>query len=122
MAVVKAIVRPVAEFARMGWRERAYLQIGFDLTGALDRTTPEIRELMDQTAGPAAWEMLRQRCPGTPAAIWDERQKICINFVGRAAAERARAVARGDRPTLSDRRFVENLEQMVLAAMTAPAP
>lgn len=122
LAVVAAIVRPVTELARMGWREQAYLQIGSELTGALDRTTPEIRELMDQTAGPAAWDMLRQRCTEVPDEIWAERQTICINFVGRAAADRARALARGDRPGLPDRPFVANLEQMVLAAMTAPCP
>ncbi len=42
-SAAEAIVRPVTEFAQRGWRERAYLQIGSELTGAIDRTTPEIR-------------------------------------------------------------------------------
>jgi AcrR family transcriptional regulator len=121
-SVAEAIVRPVTEFARLGWRERAYLQIGFEMTGALDRYPEEIRELMDHTAGPAAWELLRQRCPGVPDDLWVERQTICINFVGRAAAERARRLERGDHPVLSDERFVENLVEMLLAAMAAPLP
>lgn len=121
-SVVEAIVRPVTEFARLGWRERAYLQIGFELTGALDRYGDQIRNLMDQTEGPAAWDLLRERCPGIPEDLWVERQTICINFVGRAAAERARRLERGDRAILSDERFVENLVEMVLAAMTAPQP
>lgn len=122
-AVVEAIVRPVTEFAKRGWREQAYLRIGFELTGTLDRTTPEIRHLMDQTAGPAAWDMLRDRCPQIPDDVWAERQNICINFVGRAAAARARDIVQEDtRPALSDDRFVENLKEMVLAAMTAPCP
>ncbi len=120
MAVVAAIVQPVTELARMGWRQRAYLQIGSELTGALERTTPEIRELMDRTAGPAAWDLFRRRCPEVPGELWEERQRICVNFVGRAAADRARARARGDHLPLGDDAFVENLEQMVLAAMTAP--
>ncbi len=119
-AAAEAIVRPVTEFARLGWRERAYLQIGFELTGALDRATDDIQELMNQTAGPAAWELLRERCPGIPDALWMERQTICINFVGRAAAERARRLEQGDRQSLSDEQFVDNLVEMVVAAMTAP--
>ena len=119
-SAAEAIVIPVTEFARRGWRERAYLQIGFQLTGALDRTTPEIRELMDETAGPAAWELLRRRCPQVPTDLWLERQTICINFVGRAAADRARRLESGDAaPGLTDARFVENLVDMVIAAMTA---
>jgi AcrR family transcriptional regulator len=121
-SAAEAVVRPVTEFARLGWRERAYLQIGFEMTGALDRYTDEIRDLMDQTAGPAAWELLRQRCPGVPDDLWVERQTICINFVGRAAADRARRLERGERPSLSDQRFVDNLVERVLAAMAAPLP
>ncbi len=120
--VAEAIVRPVTEFARLGWRERAYLQIGFEMTGALDRYTDEIRELMDQTAGPAAWDLLRRRIGDIPDDVWQERQTICINFVGRAAADRARRLERGEMPVLSDERFVDNLIEMLLAAVAAPHP
>ena len=113
-SVAEAIVRPVTELAQRGWREQAYLQIGFELTGALDRSTEEIRELMDHTEGPAAWDLLRSHCPAVPADVWEERKTICINFVGQAAARRTR------RPSaLTDEAFVENLISMVLAAMTA---
>jgi taurine dioxygenase len=122
-SAAEAIVRPITEFAQRGWRERAYLQIGSELTGALDRTTPEIRDLMTQTAGFEAWDLMRTRCGKVPADLWQERQDICIVFIGRAAADRARLLDRaGDHPILSDDRFVDNLIAMVVGAMTAPNP
>jgi len=62
-----------------------------------------------------------------PADLWRQRREICIVFVGRAAADRARRLDRsadpGDRHgILSDDRFVDNLVDMVLGAMTAPHP
>jgi AcrR family transcriptional regulator len=122
-SAAEAIVRPVTEFAQRGWRERAYLQIGSELTGAIDRATPEIAELMTRTVGQAAWSVLRQRCPGVPADLWRQRREICIVFIGRAAADRARLLDGPDRgkrhAVLSDDRFVDNLIDMVLGAMTA---
>jgi hypothetical protein len=42
-------------------------------------------------------------------------------FIGRAAADRARALDRGgDHLVLSDDRFVSNLVDMLVGAMTAP--
>jgi hypothetical protein len=120
-SAAEAIVRPVTEFAQRGWRERAYLQIGSELTGTLDRVAPAIRELMTQTVGQAAWKMLRQRCPKVPTDLWRQRQEICIVFIGRAAADRARLLdGGGGRVVLSDDRFVDNLLDMVVGAMTAP--
>ena len=66
-SAAEAVVRPVTEFAQRGWRERAYLQIGSELTGALDRTSPEIRELLMQTAGDAAWDLFGSTLPDGPA-------------------------------------------------------
>ena len=66
-SAAEAIVRPVTEFAQRGWRERAYLQIGSELNGAVEYPTPEIRELMTQTAGFEAWDLLRRRLVGKPA-------------------------------------------------------
>jgi AcrR family transcriptional regulator len=118
----EAIVRPVTEFAQRGWRERAYLQIGSELSGAIDRTSPEIQELMTQTDGYAAWDLLRERCPAVPADLWRVRREICIVFVGRAAADRARLLDNGEaHEVLSDDRFVDNLIDMVIGAMTAPS-
>jgi AcrR family transcriptional regulator len=122
-SAAEAIVRPVTEFAQRGWRERAYLQIGSELTGGIGRTTPQITELMTRTVGHAAWRVLRQRCPGIPADLWRQRREICIAFIGRAAADRARLLDGPDRAerhgVLSDDRFVDNLIDMVLGAMTA---
>jgi AcrR family transcriptional regulator len=120
-SAAEAIVRPLTEFAQRGWRERAYLQIGSELTGAVDRVSPAIRELMAATAGQAAWKVLRQRCPDVPADLWRQRREICIVFIGRAAADRARSLdGGGQRGILSDDRFVGNLIDMVIGAMTAP--
>jgi AcrR family transcriptional regulator len=119
-SAAEAIVRPLTEFAQRGWRERAYLQIGSELTGALDRASPEIRELMTATVGQAAWKVLRQRCPDVPADLWRQRREICIVFIGRAAADRARSLDGGGQGgVLSDDRFVDNLIDMVIGAMTA---
>ena len=63
-AAAEAIVRPVTEFAQRGWRERAYLQIGSEMTGALDRATPAVRELLAQTEGHQAWDLLRGALSG----------------------------------------------------------
>jgi AcrR family transcriptional regulator len=116
----EAIVRPVTEFAQRGWRERAYLQIGSELGGALDRASPEVRTLLAATAGHTAWELLRDRCPEVPDDLWRVRRDICVGFIGRAAADRARRLDQGGGGGLSDDRFVDNLVDMVLGAMTAP--
>lgn len=119
-SAAEAIVRPVTEFAQRGWRERAYLQIGSELTGALDRASPEVRELLTHTAGFTAWDLLRERAPAIPDDLWYERRSICIAFIGRAAADRARQLDQGgSHPVLTDDRFVDNLIAMVIGAMTA---
>lgn len=120
-SAAEAVVRPVTEFAQRGWRERAYLQIGSELTGAIDRTSPDIRELLMQTAGYAAWDLFGERCPKVPVDLWRVRREVCIVFIGRAAADRARRLDRGgEHDVLSDDRFVDNLIDMVIGAMTAP--
>jgi hypothetical protein len=122
-AAAEAIVRPVTEFAQYGWRERAYLQIGSEMAGAIDRTTPDIRRLLSQTDGHTAWVLLRQRCPQAPDDLWAVRREICVAFIGRAAADRARLLDRGEAGVaLSDDRFVDNLIDMVVGAMTAAHP
>ena len=119
-SAAEAIVRPITEFAQQGWRERAYLQYGSELTYWVDRTPPEIEALLEQTAGYEAWDLLRQRCPTLPDDLWLERRNICTAFIGRAAADRARLLDQGgEHPVLSDDRFVDNLVSMVIGAMTA---
>jgi AcrR family transcriptional regulator len=120
-AAADAIVRPVTEFAQGGWRQRAYLQIGSELAGSLDRVPSEIRELLAQTAGDEAWDLLRRRCPKIPTRLWRMRQDLCVVFVGRAAADRARQLDEGGtRRILTDDHFVDNLVEMLLGAMKAP--
>ena len=56
------------------------------------------------------------------ADLWRVRREICIAFVGRAAADRARLLDKGDKGRiLSDDRFVGNLIDMVIGALTAPS-
>jgi AcrR family transcriptional regulator len=122
-SAAEAVVRPVTEFAQYGWRERAYLQIGSEVAGVIDRTTPEVRRLLSQTDGPSAWDLLRERCPDVPPDLWRVRREICVVFIGRAAADRARLLDRGGAAdVLSDDRFVDNLVDMVVGAMTAAHP
>ena len=118
-----AIVRPITEFAQGGWRQRAYLRIGSEMTGALERTTPKIQDLMARTAGHEAWDLLSERCPEVPSDLWRIRRQLCIVFVGRAAADWARLVDEGrDGHVPAADRFADNLVEMVLGAMTAAHP
>lgn len=122
-SAVEAVVRPLTELAQRGWRERAYLQIGAELTHWLARPeAPDMAELMEHTAGFEAWRLVRERAGAElPQDLWDERQEIAVSFIGRAAADRARLLdAEGEHPILSDDRFVDNLIAMVVGAMTAP--
>jgi AcrR family transcriptional regulator len=120
-AAVEAIVRPVTEFAQRGWQERAYLQIGSELSSSIKGVAPEIMELMTETIGHAAWKLFRSRVRNVPSDLWWVRQEICIGFIGRTAADRARLLEHGEsRTVLSDTRFVDNLIDMVIGAMTTP--
>ncbi len=119
-SAVEAIVRPLTEFAQRGWRERCYLQIGSELTGSLSEAAPAVQALMAETAGYEAWEEFRSRCPAVPEDLWWVRREICIVFIGRAAADRARQLDGVDGTAiLSDDRFVDNLIDMVIGAMSA---
>ena len=115
-------MRPVTELAQRGWREHAYLQIGSELTATLDRAPRQVRTLLRQTAGYEAMALLATRCPPLPDEIWAERSRLMHPFIGRAAADRARSLdRRGAKEVLPDDRFVDNLVDMLLGAMTAPA-
>jgi AcrR family transcriptional regulator len=121
-AAAEAIVRPVTELAQRGWRERAYLQIGSELTSTLDRAPRPIRNVLRKTAGVEAMALLAKRCPPLPDEIWTERSRLMYPFIGRAAADRARRLGqRGGKEVLADDHFVDNLVDMLLGAMTAPA-
>jgi AcrR family transcriptional regulator len=120
-SAVEAIVRPITEFAQRGWRERAYLRYGSDLANSLERAPSTVRELLHETSGYEAWDLLQARCPDVPARIWPERMAICTTFIGRAAADRAAQLDRGAAGAmLPDDVWVDNLVDMVLGAMTAP--
>jgi AcrR family transcriptional regulator len=122
-AAAEAVVRPITEFAQRGWRERAYLQYGSELADQPERVPAELTALLEETAGFEAWGLMEKRCPSVPSDLWHERRLICMAFIARAAADRARQLdAGGEHPVLSDDRFVANLVAMVVGAMTAPMP
>ena len=62
----EAIVRPITEFAQGGWRQRAYLQIGSDLAGAIDRVSPEIQEVSGPDGGRGGLGPLTAAVPQNP--------------------------------------------------------
>ena len=123
--VVEALVRPLAELAREGWRARAWMKIGLELADHGDRLAPDLESLLFRAGGGEVLSLLAERCPPLPLALWDLRTNICIGFAARAATERARII--DDRPRrargmLDDEAFVTNLVDMFLGALTAPAP
>lgn len=118
-SVAEALVRPVTELAQRGWRERAYLQIGAELANQLDKATPEMRRLFRETAGPEVMALLAERCAVDPD-VWRVRALIGNAFVGRAAADRARALDRDTDDALDEQRWIDNLVDMFVAMMTTP--
>lgn len=122
-AVVEAIVRPLVELAREGWRARAWMKIGLELADHDDRVAPEINELLFRAGGGEALALLKERCAPQPANLWLLRTGICIGFTARAATQRARLIDHDPRRAakmLDDEAFVSNLVEMFLAALTAP--
>jgi AcrR family transcriptional regulator len=123
-SAIEAMVRPLTELAGRGWRQRAYLKVGQELMWQRDQCSPEIRALMDATAGYDVAALIRERCPPVPDEIWQLRIDICVQFVGSAAAERARLMdrrGRGRVEPVSDEVFVDNLIDMFHGALTATA-
>ena len=122
LAAAEAMVRPVTEFAQRGWRERAYLQIGSEMTGALDRTTPEIRD--------AAGADRRQRGLGSPPRAMSRGSRRPVASPPRDLHRLHRPSRCGPGPTtrsgsarttsLPTNASSTNLIDMVLGAMTAP--
>jgi AcrR family transcriptional regulator len=124
-SVVEALVRPLVELAREGWRARAWMKIGIELADHHDRMAPELESLLFQAGGGEVLALLAERCPPLPPAVWNLRTKICIGFTSRSATERARIIDEQpprNRPVLDDEAFVTNLVDMFLGALTAPAP
>jgi AcrR family transcriptional regulator len=126
---VEVIVRPLAELARRGPEQRAWMKIGIEIADAPHRVPDEINSLLAGAGGTEALAVLKPRCPPLPAAVWDTRSAICIAFTSRAATDRARALDAppSSSPSLSPRQgalgdepFVQNLIDMFLGALTAP--
>ncbi len=123
--VVDALVRPLVELAREGWRARAWMKIGLELADHNERIAPELESLLFGAGGGEILSFLAERCPPLPPTVWNLRTSICIGFAARAATERARIIddqPRRSADMLSDEAFVTNLVDMFLAALTSPAP
>ncbi|GAA4987541.1 hypothetical protein GCM10023205_67960 [Yinghuangia aomiensis] len=121
--VVEALVRPLADLSDGDWRDRAYLQIHADLTGHPVWSTDEVRELMFRGGALEVLRVLAQRCPAMSNDIQEIRSLLVAGFVSRAAAARARAIAEGTPQhgfRMSHAKFVANLVDVAVAAMTAP--
>lgn len=123
--VVEAIVRPLVELAREGWRSRAWMKIGLELADHRERVAPPVLEQLFHGGGGEVMDVLATRCPPMPRAMWELRRDLCIGFVARAATHRAGQL---DDPTappvppLDDDAFVTNLVEMFLGALRAPLP
>lgn len=118
--VVEALVRPVTELAERGRRERAYLRIGLDVADHPDEVSAAVTDLVGQTAGREAYELLAERSPELAPEVIRTRVAICVELLGRAASQWARTLDSGSRSRLPRDRFVENLIDMVHGAFTAP--
>ena len=78
-----------------------------------------MRRQFRETAGPDVMALLAEGC-AVPDDVWRARAPIGNAFVGRAAADRARALDRGEAGPLDDDRWVDNLVAMFIGMMTAP--
>ena len=116
-------IEPFANLIQQGWRERAYLQISAELIADPGGSTEEILSLLGLAQGARVIEAIIERCPPMPRAIRAERLSLVTTFVHRAAADRARmleTLRRGETPVLTHAQFVANLNDMFVAALTAP--
>ncbi|MEU0939735.1 TetR family transcriptional regulator [Embleya sp. NPDC005971] len=120
--VIEALVRPIADLLIGNWRDRAHLRIHAEVTNQV-WSTAEVRELSRRGGADEAHRELARRCPGIPADVRRERDLLVAAFVARASGARARALAEGRAPgdfPLSHPRFVANLIDVGVAAVTAP--
>ena len=99
------------------------MAIGTEVGDAIERVSPEVASLLREAGGAEALDVLARRCPPLPGDIWRTRTNVCIGFVSRAAADRARsldAAEQAPQARRADERFVQNLIDMFLGALTAP--
>ncbi len=117
--IVEAMVRPITELARLGWRERAYLRIGMDVAEHPDQVGAEVTEVVGDTGAREAFELIMASDPGIAAEVVRWRLAICVGVVGRAAAERAQGQAAS--PSIAawtDEEFTAHLVDIYLAVIT----
>lgn len=124
-AIVEALVRPLVELAREGWRSRAWMKIGLELADHRERVTPAVVDVLFHGGGGEVLDVLALRLPPMPPHLWELRRDLCIGFVARAATTRAGIIDdHHGRLTnqLDDDTFVTNLVEMFLGAIRAPLP
>ena len=119
---VEVLVRPQAELAIGGWRERALTRIVAELYTDPHHTYAELDELLGERARDEMTALLMDVVAHLPSEVGGERLHLASTFVVHAASDRAR---RGGQESVAaaraDGRFVDMLLDMVTAALTAPA-
>ncbi len=121
--LVELLVRPCAEYLTLGPSERAWVKIMAHLAAAPDIRL-NVMVAIAPTQGVGAGRALHEQMARVlPDSIARERMFVCARMAVNVCADRARLVdsLRGKRNRLSDEVFVENLIDMVLGALTAPA-
>jgi len=123
-SVVRALVLPAVELAEVGGVGRHYLMIVGELVEEdRDSLDPEVLQALLRLGGYEVYTLLEQRVPHLPEEVRSERLSLVTAFVLRAVADRSRA---GERPTpgrrqLATEPFAQNLVDMVVGMMSAPA-
>lgn len=118
-AAVEVLVRPQAELAVGGWRERALSRIVADLYTDPRHPYAELDDLLGERATGQLGKLLVDALADLPPRVRSERLRTATAFVIHAASDRARLPV-GTDGAAPDGFFVDNLVDMVLGALTAP--
>jgi AcrR family transcriptional regulator len=123
---VEVLVRPQAEYAGGGWRERAQSRIVADLFADPAHPYAEFDDLLGERATAEMGGLLLDALAELPAPVRGERLRVASAFVVHAASDWARHIdatatdVRHPDPVTPVDVFVENLVDMILGALTAP--
>ncbi len=124
VSVVRALTLPALELAELGGPGRCYLMILGELIEDDPETLePGIVQALERLGGYEVYTLLEQRMPAMPDEIRAERLSVVTAFVLRAIADRSRAGDRSTpgRPQLPTESFAQNLIDMVVGMLSAPA-